>query len=74
MSVMQLQHPCTVMLRADAVQDCGPTHPFYLPNYVAFYFAIKQAYPNMTLIANCQLGEVSLPSTHEITVDHAVFC
>ena len=55
------------MLMSGVVQDCGPTHPFYLPNYVAFYFAIKQAYPNMTLIANCQLGEVSLPSRQRYT-------
>lgn len=35
------------------MQDCG--HPYYLENYIAFYAAIKSRYPNIQLIANCNL-------------------
>ena len=36
-----------------SVQDCG--HAYYLENYIAFYAAIKSRYPNIQLIANCNL-------------------
>ena len=36
-------------------QDCGK--PFYTTNYLAFFYAIKQRYPDMQLIANCNMGE-----------------
>ena len=37
------------------MQDCGK--PFYTSNYLAFFYAIKQQYPDMQLIANCNMGE-----------------
>ena len=37
------------------MQDCG--HPYYVGNYIAFYYALRQAYPHMQLIANCNLGQ-----------------
>lgn len=36
-------------------QDCGK--PFYTTNYLAFFYAIKQRYPDMQLIANCNMGQ-----------------
>ena len=36
-----------------SLQDCG--HAYYLENYIAFYAAIKSRYPNIQLIANCNL-------------------
>ena len=36
-------------------QDCGK--PFYTTNYLAFFYAIKQRYPDMQLIANCNMGK-----------------
>lgn len=36
------------------MQDCG--HPYYAENYQVFYEAIKAARPNITVIANCDLG------------------
>ncbi len=35
------------------LQDCG--HPFYVENYAAYYAAIKTSYPDIQLIANCNL-------------------
>ena len=35
------------------LQDCG--HPFYLENYAAYYSALKTKYPEIELIANCNL-------------------
>ena len=37
------------------LQDCG--HPYYVANYIAFYEALRVAYPHMQLIANCNLGQ-----------------
>lgn len=36
-------------------QDCGK--PYYVSNYLAFFHAIKQRYPHMQLIANCNMGD-----------------
>ena len=36
------------------LQDCGK--PWYVENYNSFYQAIKKVYPNITLIANCNMG------------------
>ena len=36
------------------LQDCGKQ--FYTGNYLAFYRAIKQAWPHLQLIANCDMG------------------
>lgn len=35
-------------------QDCGK--PYYVTNYLAFFHAIKERYPHMQLIANCNMG------------------
>ena len=43
--------------RAWRAQDCG--HPFYVANYIAFYAALRVAYPHMQLIANCDLGQAA---------------
>lgn len=50
-----LGHPAPFPINIMAIgnEDCGK--PYYLENYKEFYTAIKQAYPNMTLIANCDL-------------------
>jgi hypothetical protein len=36
-------------------QDCGK--PYYITNYLAFFYAIKQYHPDITLIANCNMGQ-----------------
>lgn len=36
-------------------QDCGK--PYYTTNYLAFFNAIKERYPDMVLIANCNMGQ-----------------
>ncbi|CAL8471543.1 g11085 [Coccomyxa elongata] len=35
-------------------EDCGK--PYYVTNYLAFFHAIKEHYPHMQLIANCNMG------------------
>ena len=53
-------HECTRRLSPfcnnirPSLQDCGK--PYYVENYNAFYTALKEAYPELTLIANCDMG------------------
>lgn len=42
------------------LQDCG--HAWYVENYRAFFDAIRQAYPHMQLIANCDLRGDNAPT------------
>ena len=39
---------------AARAQDCGK--PYYTSNYLAFFFAIRQAWPQLRLVANCDMG------------------
>lgn len=45
---------CISMGQRDLLQDCGK--PWYVEDYNSFYTAIKKLYPNITLIANCNMG------------------
>ncbi len=36
------------------MQDCGK--PWYVEDYNSFYETLKKTYPNITLIANCNMG------------------
>jgi len=47
--------PWTLNYMAIGNEDCGK--PYYVQNYLAFFFAIKQQYPHMTLIANCNMNQ-----------------
>lgn len=47
--------PWTLNYMAIGNEDCGK--PYYVQNYLAFFFAIKQHYPHMTLIANCNMNQ-----------------
>ena len=42
------------------LEDCGK--PFYDTNYMAFYNALSSKYPNIKLIANCDLTPQKLPT------------
>ncbi|EIE21944.1 glycoside hydrolase [Coccomyxa subellipsoidea C-169] len=52
----QMGHPDPWSLTYIGVgnEDCGK--PYYVSNYLAFFHAIKQRYPHMQLIANCNMG------------------
>lgn len=43
------------MRGAGCLQDCGK--PYYTSNYLAFHYAIRQAWPQLQLVANCDLGQ-----------------
>jgi alpha-N-arabinofuranosidase len=48
------EDPFTLEYMAIGNEDCGK--PFYLENYNAFYKAIKSKYPQIQLIANCDIS------------------
>jgi len=56
-----LGHPTPFILSHIAIgnEDCGK--PYYDTNYLAFYNAIRQAYPDIITIANCQQPGNDLP-------------
>ena len=37
------------------VQDCGK--PWYVENYIALFFPLRNVYPHLRLIANCDMGD-----------------
>lgn len=39
------------------VQDCGK--PWYVENYLAFFFALRTGHPHLRLIANCDMGDAA---------------
>ena len=61
-------------LTRHAGQDCGKQ--FYLGNYLAFYRAIKQRWPHLQLVANCDMRDsapTDLYDWHWYTAASSIF-